>query len=1077
MPSLFDLLTKRELTMQEQGYLRDRLAILEAQRTIRGQGSLDMRGNLTVSSSGSAVVGEGAANRLMVWSDEHTAGISYGLTTLGDLIYMASTGAAEQQQYFDNTLVSWADGASEIIRATITLDQAPIIGETVDIAIDIYSGYNQAGFAVTWRLRRDGITGAVIASHDVVGNIGAHDDHWTLTTNDATPSRTYVLTTSQVIGATILSDYRLVTLSKLSTDPIPARLPIGSEGQFLRVASGLPVWESVSVLTSVSDTASVDLTQTGSVLSADVIPGGVDHNSLANLTVGDPHTQYITKGLLTTRGDIIRRGASAPERYGLSVPAAGVLNYLGVANGETDPSWKSASSNPGAAASILQSSASGYLQLERLGLGITPSYPLHVSGKSVLTHNVATVSGIDSTLLVDTRPYSGGASAQWGAIFATVNTVAGQSINQAGGVYTALYHNGGYSLADWRGLETGAAYVWAGSNIQMASGLVCGLPDCTTYGGTVDQAQMIYLPSHATGGIGLAYTIYSTSPLPNRWAGDMQIVDAVNPIDARRDGGSLLAKLSSYASAATSGPKLYFQSARGEYAAPLNISAGDWLGSQEWWQYINGDMRQSGYIKGVAGTTISSTSYPMSLDIRLVKEGATSLSQAMLIGNGLTTIYGNATISSSTNGTGPALKLSSTDASVNNGDIYASLDFEQHDSSSTTKNVAARIFAQAPSTIGSDITPGDLVFATAQGANDPTEYVRIKSTGATNFMGTQFTPHVFGVDKTNADFFDGTSLGTELVVAGDFSTAVGWTTVNCTLDVSSGKGVMTATGANYGVRQSFTTVVGKLYKVTLNWFGSLGTGLTNASHRFNIGTSASGTQIASYIFPFANNLLDASYTAYFIATTTTTWIATLTTTASTVSVWDDISVKEVTGGNVISRGKFTGGGTAGVTVDVSGNVILEGDTYWTGTGAGLPYGSCWGNEIGWSQASAAQNTWYVISDADMSDGKLNLFTHDGSGKLTASRAGTYLVNYTMTMTVNANNKHCQTGIAINGTAQSDGIVHCESVGSSFETVMAGTAILTLTAGQYIEICIRTTDTGTPTLEVDHLNITAVMVGS
>jgi hypothetical protein len=39
-------------------------------------------------------------------------------------------------------------------------------------------------------------------------------------------------------------------------------------------------------------------------------------------------------------------------------------------------------SNPGAAAAILASDANGYLQLVRLGVGITPSYPLHVIGEA-----------------------------------------------------------------------------------------------------------------------------------------------------------------------------------------------------------------------------------------------------------------------------------------------------------------------------------------------------------------------------------------------------------------------------------------------------------------------------------------------------------------------------------------------------------------------------------------------------------------------------------------------------------------------------------------------------------------------
>lgn len=45
------------------------------------------------------------------------------------------------------------------------------------------------------------------------------------------------------------------------------------------------------------DTASVDLTYNDGAnqISAAVLPAGVDHNSLANLTVADPHTQYVNR--------------------------------------------------------------------------------------------------------------------------------------------------------------------------------------------------------------------------------------------------------------------------------------------------------------------------------------------------------------------------------------------------------------------------------------------------------------------------------------------------------------------------------------------------------------------------------------------------------------------------------------------------------------------------------------------------------------------------------------------------------------------------------------------------------------
>jgi len=43
----------------------------------------------------------------------------------------------------------------------------------------------------------------------------------------------------------------------------------------------------------IQDTTSVDLAVDASGLKATVLPAGVDHNSLANLTTGDPHTQYL----------------------------------------------------------------------------------------------------------------------------------------------------------------------------------------------------------------------------------------------------------------------------------------------------------------------------------------------------------------------------------------------------------------------------------------------------------------------------------------------------------------------------------------------------------------------------------------------------------------------------------------------------------------------------------------------------------------------------------------------------------------------------------------------------------------
>jgi len=54
--------------------------------------------------------------------------------------------------------------------------------------------------------------------------------------------------------------------------------------------------------TTVADTTSIDLTLSGTQVSGVVLPAGVDHNFLANLTTGDPHTQYAPKASPTFTG-------------------------------------------------------------------------------------------------------------------------------------------------------------------------------------------------------------------------------------------------------------------------------------------------------------------------------------------------------------------------------------------------------------------------------------------------------------------------------------------------------------------------------------------------------------------------------------------------------------------------------------------------------------------------------------------------------------------------------------------------------------------------------------------------------
>lgn len=155
----------------------------------------------------------------------------------------------------------------------------------------------------------------------------------------------------------------------------------------------------------------------------------------------------------------------------------------------------------------------------------------------------------------------------------------------------------------------------------------------------------------------------------------------------------------------------------------------------------------------------------------------------------------------------------------------------------------------------------------------------------------------------------------------------------------------------------------------------------------------------------------------------------------------------------------------------------DGDTYCVGEGTGWPRASVYGNEIAWTQAAAVQNTWYIVSDADMTTGRLNETTHDGNGQITVARAGDYEVHWYGAFEANAANVHIQVAPSINGAAPvGDALNHFETFGVSRQAPCGGDGILDLAANDTVEMAIRTTDAGTPNLAIDHLGFTLKMDG-
>lgn len=104
------------------------------------------------------------------------------------------------------------------------------------------------------------------------------------------------------------------------------RLPIGGAATVLTVSGGIPSWQAAAagysdeqaqdaVGTILTDTASINFTYNDATpnITADVLPAGVDHNSLANLTTGDVHTHYVLLAGRATGQTLIGGTASGDD--------------------------------------------------------------------------------------------------------------------------------------------------------------------------------------------------------------------------------------------------------------------------------------------------------------------------------------------------------------------------------------------------------------------------------------------------------------------------------------------------------------------------------------------------------------------------------------------------------------------------------------------------------------------------------------------------------------------------------------------------------------------------------------------
>lgn len=166
-------------------------------------------------------------------------------------------------------------------------------------------------------------------------------------------------------------------------------------------------------------------------------------------------------------------------------------------------------------------------------------------------------------------------------------------------------------------------------------------------------------------------------------------------------------------------------------------------------------------------------------------------------------------------------------------------------------------------------------------------------------------------------------------------------------------------------------------------------------------------------------------------------------------------------------------------INTDGEVIYTGNPT-TGNfiwySGGFPYATLYGDEINWQQASMVQNTWYAISDSDVVDAHTNLITGDGQGKLTVAYAGKYAAWYALTAEMSGADNHLKTTFLVNGSDTPQGEQHLHFPTANTEQAVSCHTILDLAAGQYVQVGVMNPESGTPTVTIDHINMSLLQVG-
>ena len=153
----------------------------------------------------------------------------------------------------------------------------------------------------------------------------------------------------------------------------------------------------------------------------------------------------------------------------------------------------------------------------------------------------------------------------------------------------------------------------------------------------------------------------------------------------------------------------------------------------------------------------------------------------------------------------------------------------------------------------------------------------------------------------------------------------------------------------------------------------------------------------------------------------------------------------------------------------------NGDTYWVGAGAGLPYGSMYNDNTSTNVTIGTAGT-FVRIPSGFSQGQVNLCTFGNAREITVLKAGKYKIDWSISAALTAGaSDDVEGAIGIDNAKNAQGTAHRIVAAATDIGAFGGTAILDLSANQVVSLMV-TNNTIAVDITVTHASLSLVQVG-